>query len=114
MDSLNYGAMFVISLLFTIPFLWAMAAHHEWSASLWVPKLLINPWFQLALATPVQFIMGLPFYIGAYRSLKSGSANMDVLIVMSTSAAYLYSHYLLFHGGAIHNHAGTMSSGHIP
>jgi Cu+-exporting ATPase len=110
------GTLFAVSLLFTLPFLWAMAAHHELTAAIWVPELLVNPWLQLALATPVQFVIGLPFYIGAYRALRSGSANMDVLIVMSTSAAYIYSHYLLFHGSNIemHSHAGMMSEGHIP
>ncbi|MFX0066674.1 MAG: heavy metal translocating P-type ATPase [Candidatus Hermodarchaeota archaeon] len=44
-----------------------------------------------ALATPVQFISGGQFYQGSYRSLRNKSANMDVLIAIGTSAAYLYS-----------------------
>jgi Cu+-exporting ATPase len=44
-----------------------------------------------ALATPVQFIVGWRFYKGAYHSLKSKFANMDVLVSLSTSAAYVYS-----------------------
>lgn len=47
--------------------------------------------FQIILATLVQFGAGYPFYVGAYKSLKSGSANMDVLVIMGTSAAYFYS-----------------------
>jgi len=43
------------------------------------------------LATPVQFIIGWQFYRGAYKSLRAGSANMDVLIAMGSSAAYFYS-----------------------
>ncbi|NLE77037.1 MAG: copper ion binding protein, partial [Chloroflexi bacterium] len=43
------------------------------------------------LATPVQFIIGWQFYRGAYKSLRSGVANMDVLIAMGSSAAYFYS-----------------------
>ena len=54
----------------------------------------MNPWFQLALATPVQFIIGAQFYKGAYTSLKNKSANMDVLVALGTSAAYFYSLYL--------------------
>ncbi|NHN30323.1 heavy metal translocating P-type ATPase [Paenibacillus agricola] len=112
------GLIFVVSLLLTLPFLWAMAAHHELTASVWVPALLINPWFQWALATPVQFVIGFPFYLGAYRALRSGSANMDVLIIMSTSAAYFYSHYLLFHAPDIHNYsyteAGSLHPQHVP
>lgn len=43
------------------------------------------------LATPVQFVVGWRFYRGAYYSLKSKFANVDVLVVLSTSAAYFYS-----------------------
>ncbi|AEI44247.1 heavy metal translocating P-type ATPase [Paenibacillus mucilaginosus] len=84
-----------------LPFLWAMAPHHAWTAALWVPPLLLNPWFQLALATPVQFVLGGPFYIRAWKALRAGGASMDVLIVLGSSAAYLYSHYRLFHTGGM-------------
>jgi len=43
------------------------------------------------LATPVQFYFGARFYIGAYKSLSHGSATMDVLVVVGSSSAYLYS-----------------------
>lgn len=43
------------------------------------------------LTTPVQFVVGWRFYRGAYNSLKSGFANIDVLVALSTSAAYFYS-----------------------
>ncbi|MFD1020461.1 heavy metal translocating P-type ATPase [Thalassobacillus hwangdonensis] len=56
-----------------------------------VPHLLMNPWVQFLLATPVQFIIGKQFYVGAYKSLKNKSANMDVLVALGTSAAYFYS-----------------------
>ncbi len=61
-----------------------------------MPHLLMNPWFQLLLATPVQFYIGGPFYVGAYRALRNKSANMDVLIALGTSAAYFYSLYEAF------------------
>ncbi|WP_028547436.1 heavy metal translocating P-type ATPase [Paenibacillus sp. UNC451MF] len=96
------GTVLLISFMFMVPFLWAMAGHHSWTSSLWVPELLLNPWFQLALATPVQFGIGLPFYIRAFHAIKNGGANMDVLIVMGTSAAYFYSHYLMFHSFSGH------------
>ena len=54
---------------------------------------LHNPYFQWALATPVQFLIGARFYKQSYYALKSGSANMDVLIAMGTSAAYFFSLY---------------------
>jgi len=48
-------------------------------------------WLMWALATPVQFYVGWQYYIGAYKALRNGSANMDVLIVMGSSTAYFYS-----------------------
>jgi len=47
------------------------------------------------LATPVQFVLGARFYVGAFNSLRSGSANMDVLVALGTSAAYGYSVYVV-------------------
>ena len=61
----------------------------QWSHASWVNVLM------LALATPVQCYSGWEFYRGAYRSLKNGSANMDVLVSMSTTVAYLYSIWVL-------------------
>ncbi|MFU0833265.1 MAG: Copper-exporting P-type ATPase [Oscillospiraceae bacterium] len=58
--------------------------------------LLHSEYFQLAVATPVQFFIGWRFYRNAYYSLRSGSANMDVLIAMGTSAAYFFSLYNVF------------------
>lgn len=58
--------------------------------------LLHSQYFQLAVATPVQFLIGWRFYRNAYFSLRSGSANMDVLIAMGTSAAYFFSLYNVF------------------
>jgi Cu+-exporting ATPase len=48
-------------------------------------------WLMLALALPVQFYVGWQYYVGAYKSLRNGSANMDVLIAMGSSVAFLYS-----------------------
>lgn len=56
-----------------------------------VGAVLMNPYLQLALATPVQFVAGWPFYRGAWSALLNKSANMDVLVAMGTSAAYFYS-----------------------
>jgi Cu+-exporting ATPase len=52
---------------------------------------LLPRWLQLALATPVQFWIGRRFYLGAWRALRGGGANMDVLVALGTSAAYLFS-----------------------
>ncbi|HLF01898.1 MAG TPA: heavy metal translocating P-type ATPase, partial [Anaerolineales bacterium] len=53
-------------------------------------------WLLFALATPVQFYVGWQYYVGAYKSLRNGAANMDVLIAMGSSAAYFYSLPILF------------------
>ncbi|MBN2880103.1 MAG: copper-translocating P-type ATPase [Clostridia bacterium] len=58
--------------------------------------LLHNHYFQLALATPVQFIIGFKFYKNAFYALRAKSANMDVLIALGTSAAYFMSIYNMF------------------
>lgn len=59
-------------------------------------SFLHNEYFQLTIATPVQFIIGFRFYKHAYYALRSKSANMDVLISMGTSAAYFFSLYNVF------------------
>jgi len=84
----------IVSAVLSLPLLWAMAGHFSFTSWVNVPELLMNPWFQLILATPVQFIIGWQFYVGAYKALRNGSANMDVLVVLGTSAAYFYSLYL--------------------
>lgn len=57
---------------------------------------LHNQYFQLVIATPIQFFIGFRFYKNSFYALRSGSANMDVLIAMGTSAAYFYSLYNVF------------------
>lgn len=67
--------------------------------------------WQLALATPVQFWLGWRFYEGAYRSLRGGAGNMDVLVVMGTSAAWGLSTWVTLFGGAgghLYFEAGAM------
>ncbi|WP_051320821.1 heavy metal translocating P-type ATPase [Alkalihalophilus marmarensis] len=89
----QYGK-FIFSAILTLPLLWTMVTHFEMTAFLYMPGMFMNPWVQLALATPVQFIVGAQFYKGAYQALKNKSANMDVLVALGTSAAYFYSIYL--------------------
>ena len=52
---------------------------------------ILPRWLQLLLATPVQFWVGKRFYIGAWHALRGGGANMDVLVALGTSMAYLFS-----------------------
>lgn len=87
---------FIFSVILTLPLLWTMVAHFEFLSFLYLPAILMNPWVQLVLATPVQFIVGAQFYKGAFNALRNKSANMDVLVALGTSAAYFYSLYLSF------------------
>lgn len=88
--------LFIFSAILTFPLLWTMVGHFSFLSFIYMPEILMNPWLQLALATPVQFFVGAQFYRGAYKSLKNKSANMDVLVVLGTSAAYFYSIFLSF------------------
>ena len=81
---------FIIGVVFALPlFIISMSRDFgligSWSHALWMN------WFFLFLATPVQFYTGLDYYIGAYKSLKNKSTNMDVLIALGSSVAYFYS-----------------------
>jgi Cu+-exporting ATPase len=80
----------LIGALFTVP-LFALSMGRDlgffgaWAMQDWVNFLL---W---ALATPVQFYVGRDYYSGAWRALRGGVPNMDVLVALGTSAAYFYS-----------------------
>lgn len=50
-----------------------------------------NPWLQWALTTPILFWAGRSFFIGAFKSLRNRSANMDTLVALGTGVAYFYS-----------------------
>ena len=79
--------LFWIAAALTLPLLTQMGgmlgadAHAEW-----IPRYV-----QLLLATPVQFWIGWRFYDGAFKSLRGGGANMDVLVALGTSMAWLFS-----------------------
>ncbi len=83
--------LLIIGLIFTIPlFILAMSSDlgllpMNIAHSAWIK------WVMLFLAIPVQFYVGWQYYVGAYKSLRNGSANMDVLVALGTSAAFLYS-----------------------
>ncbi len=81
---------FAVAAVFTAPFLLEMGAMFAGGHG------LLPGWLQWLLATPVQFWCGMRFYKGATKSLKSGAANMDVLVALGTSVAYLFSAAVLF------------------
>ncbi|HEX7675916.1 MAG TPA: heavy metal translocating P-type ATPase [Bdellovibrio sp.] len=86
-ERLHEWRLFLISLILTIPFIVEMVLmmiagdHREF-----MPR-----WLQLILATPVQFWVGWRFYRGAFYALRARSANMDVLIALGTTMAYVLS-----------------------
>ncbi|WP_420843808.1 heavy metal translocating P-type ATPase [Lentibacillus sediminis] len=86
----NMKTKLIISAVLSAPLLITMLVH---LFNMSIPAIFMNPWFQFALATPVQFIIGWQFYVGAYKNLRNGGANMDVLVALGTSAAYFYSLY---------------------
>ena len=81
---------FLVGVAFTLPlFILSMSRDFgllgSWSHAVWVN------WLFWALATPVQFYTGWDYYVGGLKSLKNKSANMDVLVAMGSSVAYVYS-----------------------
>jgi Cu+-exporting ATPase len=79
-----------VGVLFSLPlFLLSMARDFSLVGA-WAHEPWVN-WLFLALATPVQFYVGWDYYVGAYKSLRNGSAYMDVLVAMGSSVAYVYS-----------------------
>ncbi|MBS0561393.1 MAG: heavy metal translocating P-type ATPase [Proteobacteria bacterium] len=72
--------------------------------------LMLPGWAQLLLAAPIQFWLGARFYAGAWKALRAGAGNMDLLVALGTSAAFLLScwelargrkHALYFEGAAL-------------
>jgi len=93
--------LFIIGLIFTVPlFVFSMLRDFNilghWAHDAWVNITM------MLVAAPVQFYVGWQYYVGAYKSLRNGSANMDVLIAMGSSVAYIYSVFITF--GAITGH----------
>ncbi|AKJ97390.1 metal ABC transporter ATPase [Pseudomonas chlororaphis] len=54
---------------------------------------MLPAWVQFALATPVQFIFGARFYVAAFKAVRAGAGNMDLLVALGTSAGYGLSLY---------------------
>lgn len=97
----------IFSALFSLPFASMMVAHFAgWP----IPAWMMAAGTQLALAAPVQFLAGAVFYRGAFYALRNGSANMDVLVALGTSAAFFYSlgAMLFFPGYPLYFEASAM------
>jgi Cu+-exporting ATPase len=71
---------------------------------------MIPGWIQWLLATPVQFVLGARFYRGAWKAIRAGTGNMDLLVALGTTAAYGLSVYQLSRGSSadeLYFEAGT-------
>ncbi len=86
---------FLTGVLFATPLFVLSMGRDFGLLGLWSNAAWVN-WLFLALATPVQFYVGWDYYSGGWKSLKNGSANMDVLVAMGSSVAYFYSLFVLF------------------
>ncbi|MBI2200401.1 MAG: copper-translocating P-type ATPase [Armatimonadetes bacterium] len=80
----------IVGTLLSIPILWG-SLHHMGLHQIWIPDLLKNWNVQLLLATPVQFWAGWQFYRGAWAMARRRTTDMNTLIAVGTSAAYLFS-----------------------
>jgi len=89
----------VLSALLTLPLMLDMGLEMAGGHA------LLPPWGQLTLAALVQFVIGARFYAGAWASLRGGAGNMDLLVVLGTSAAFGLSAYRVLTGEA---HHGTL------
>jgi Cu+-exporting ATPase len=95
-------AKFAVGLAFTIPlFILSMGRDFGFFGA-WAHAPWVN-WLFLVLATPVQFYTGWDYYSGGFKSLRNRSANMDVLVAMGSSVAYVYSLALLLVPGFGHH-----------
>ncbi len=83
--------LLIVGLIFTIP-LFLLSMGNDFGL---LPAALSEApwlrWLMFALATPVQFYVGWQYYVGGYKALRNGAANMDVLVALGSSTAYLYS-----------------------
>ncbi len=82
--------------------LWQLVAAAILSVPLTLPMfgVPLPGWLALLLATPVQFVFGARFYVAAWKAVRAGTGNMDLLVALGTSAAYCYSAVLVGFGRA--------------
>jgi Cu+-exporting ATPase len=81
---------FWVGVVFALPLFLLSMARDFAILGAWADAPWVN-WLFLALATPVQFYTGWDYYVGSYHALRNRSANMDVLVALGSSVAYLYS-----------------------
>jgi P-type Cu+ transporter len=80
----------IVGAILTAPILFAVMASEVFDAD-WVPVILMHRWFQLALIAPVMLYTGWPIHRTGWLTLRNRTAEMNTLITIGTSAAFLYS-----------------------
>jgi Cu+-exporting ATPase len=81
---------FWMGVLFALPLFALSMARDFGLLGMWAHAPWVD-WLFLALATPVQFYTGWDYYVGSYHALRNRTANMDVLVAMGSSVAYVFS-----------------------
>ena len=81
---------FWIGVLFSLPLFLLSMARDFGLLGAWAHQPWVN-WLMLAMAAPVQFYVGWDYYVGGWKALRNGAANMDVLVAMGSSVAFFYS-----------------------
>jgi len=89
-----FGAVLTAPVLFAVMFV-------EFFGVTWMPELLMNRWFQLALITPVMFYTGWPIHKTGWLALSHRTADMNSLITLGTIAAFGYSLVVTFFPGIL-------------
>ncbi len=81
----------ILAFILTFPLLWTMFVHL--GIPIYVPEILMNGYVQWAIATPILFFVGRRFFQATYHQIRGKNLGMDALVVLGTSAAYIYSVY---------------------
>ncbi len=108
-ETAHQKRLLIIGIVLTMPiFLLSMSRDfgllpHAMSSGRWLDVVL------LLLATPVQFYVGWQYYVGAFKALRNKSANMDVLIALGSTVAYVYSIPIVFGWISGHTYLETAS-----
>ncbi|KAG7536401.1 P-type ATPase A domain superfamily [Arabidopsis suecica] len=102
-EASNMFRRFISSLVLSIPlfFIQVICPHIALFDALLVWRcgpFMMGDWLKWALVSVIQFVIGKRFYVAAWRALRNGSTNMDVLVALGTSASYFYSVGALLYG----------------
>lgn len=81
----------ILAAILTFPLLWTMFVHL--GIPIYVPEFLMDGYVQWVITTPILFYVGRRFFVQTYHQIKGRNLGMDTLVVLGTSAAYIYSIY---------------------